>query len=59
MGIEVGAGKMAGPARTRKSIWMGESPSRSGVFDSGTDQRLARFSESISQDHRLARYDLR
>ncbi|MFN9788175.1 MAG: lyase family protein, partial [Pirellulaceae bacterium] len=38
---------------------MGESPSRSGVFDSGTDQRLARFSESISQDHRLAPHDLR
>lgn len=35
------------------------SPSRSGVFDAGMDDRLARFSESISFDHRLFRHDIR
>ncbi|MEQ1827467.1 MAG: argininosuccinate lyase [Pirellula sp.] len=35
------------------------SPSRSGVFSSGPDNRLARFSESISFDHRLYRHDIR
>ncbi len=34
-------------------------PSRSGVFESGTDERLVRFSESISFDHRLYRQDIR
>ena len=35
------------------------SPSRSGVFAAGMDDRLARFSESISFDHRLFRQDIR
>ncbi len=36
-----------------------ESPSRSGVFDAGTDQRVQQFTESISFDHRLYRHDIR
>ncbi len=36
-----------------------ESPSRSGVFDAGTDERVQRFSESISFDSRLYRHDIR
>ena len=36
-----------------------QSPSRSGVFDDGTDQRLERFAESISFDHRLGQWDIR
>lgn len=35
------------------------SPSRSGVFSHGADDRLARFSESISFDHRLYQQDIR
>lgn len=35
------------------------SPSRSGVFAASMDDRLARFSESISFDHRLYRHDIR
>jgi len=35
------------------------SPSRSGVFSAGMDDRLARFSESISFDHRLYKQDIR
>ena len=35
-----------------------ESPSRSGVFDSGTDDRVQRFTESISFDSRLFRHDI-
>ncbi len=35
-----------------------ESPSRSGVFDAGTDQRVQRFLESISFDRRLFRQDI-
>jgi len=35
-----------------------ESPSRSGVFDSGTDDRVQRFTESISFDSRLYRHDI-
>ncbi len=35
------------------------SLSRSGVFAAGMDNRLARFSESISFDHRLFRHDIR
>ena len=35
------------------------SPSRSGVFTHGADDRLARFSESISFDHRLYQQDIR
>ncbi len=35
------------------------SLSRSGVFSDGMDGRLARFSESISFDHRLYRQDIR
>ncbi len=34
------------------------SPSRSGVFSESADSRLARFSESISFDHRLYRHDI-
>lgn len=34
------------------------SLSRSGVFSGGMDDRLARFSESISFDHRLYRHDI-
>lgn len=36
-----------------------ESPSRSGVFDSGADDRVQRFTESISFDSRLYRQDIR
>jgi argininosuccinate lyase len=36
-----------------------ESPSRSGVFDSGADDRVQRFTESISFDARLFRQDIR
>lgn len=36
-----------------------ESPSRSGVFDSKTDNRVERFAESISFDSRLYRQDIR
>jgi argininosuccinate lyase len=36
-----------------------ESPSRSGVFDSGADDRVQRFTESISFDSRLFRQDVR
>ena len=35
------------------------SLSRSGVFSDGMDGRLARFSESVSFDHRLYRQDIR
>ncbi len=35
------------------------SLSRSGVFSDGMDSRLARFSESISFDHRLYKQDIR
>jgi argininosuccinate lyase len=35
------------------------SPSRSGVFSAGMDHRLAKFSESISFDHRLYEQDIR
>ncbi len=35
------------------------SLSRSGVFSAGMDDRLARFSESISFDHRLYKQDIR
>ena len=35
------------------------SPSRSGAFESAVDQRVERFSESISFDHRLYRQDIR
>ena len=38
---------------------MTESPSRSGVFQAGTDKRLEAFGESISFDHRLYRHDIR
>ncbi len=38
---------------------MTQSPSRSGVFKSGSDQRLVAFGESISFDHRLYRQDIR
>lgn len=34
------------------------SPSRSGVFAAGTDDRLERYAESISFDHRLFRQDI-
>ncbi len=36
-----------------------ESPSRSGVFDAATDQRVQQFTESISFDSRLYRHDIR
>jgi len=36
-----------------------ESPSRSGVFDAATDDRVQRFTESISFDARLYRQDIR
>ncbi len=36
-----------------------KSPSRSGVFQAGTDERLEAFAESISFDHRLYRQDIR
>ncbi len=36
-----------------------ESPSRSGVFDSQTDDRVERFAESVSFDSRLYRQDIR
>jgi len=35
------------------------SPSRSGVFQAGSDQRLESFGESISFDHRLYAHDIR
>jgi argininosuccinate lyase len=35
------------------------SPSRSGVFETGSDKRLEAFGESISFDHRLFRQDIR
>jgi argininosuccinate lyase len=35
------------------------SPSRSGVFEQSTDQRLVAYGESISFDHRLYRQDIR
>ncbi len=35
------------------------SPSRSGVFEQATDQRLVQYSESISFDYRLYRQDIR
>ena len=35
------------------------SPSRSGAFDSAVDQRVERFTESISFDHVLAEHDIR
>lgn len=38
---------------------MSESPSRSGVFSTGSDERLVAFGESISFDHRLFRQDIR
>ena len=34
------------------------SPSRSGAFDSAVDQRVERFTESISFDRRLYRQDI-
>ena len=36
-----------------------KSPSRSGVFQAGTDKRLEAFAESISFDRRLYRHDIR
>ena len=36
-----------------------KSPSRSGVFQASTDQRLEAFAESISFDRRLYRHDIR
>ncbi|RPH79779.1 MAG: argininosuccinate lyase, partial [Planctomycetaceae bacterium] len=36
-----------------------DSPSRSGVFDSKTDNRVERFAESISFDARLYPQDIR
>ena len=36
-----------------------ESPSRSGVFDSKTDNRVERFAESVSFDKRLYWHDIR
>ncbi len=36
-----------------------DSPSRSGVFQAGTDARLESFAESISFDKRLYRHDIR
>lgn len=38
---------------------MSGSPSRSGVFQAASDQRLEAFGESISFDHRLYRQDVR
>jgi argininosuccinate lyase len=38
---------------------LAQSPSRSGVFQQATDQRLIAFSESISFDHRLYKHDIR
>lgn len=38
---------------------MATSPSRSGVFQTGSDQRLESFGESISFDHRLFAHDIR
>lgn len=38
---------------------MTASPSRSGVFQAGSDKRLEAFGESISFDHRLYRQDIR
>jgi len=34
------------------------SPSRSGAFESGIDQRVERFTESVSFDQRLYRHDI-
>src|SRR5205809_7212495 len=34
------------------------SPSRSGVFSSGPDSRVERFTESVSFDHRLYAHDI-
>ena len=36
-----------------------KSPSRSGVFQASTDERLEAFAESISFDRRLYRHDIR
>lgn len=36
-----------------------KSPSRSGVFQASTDERLEQFAESISFDRRLYRHDIR
>ncbi|MEM9645638.1 MAG: argininosuccinate lyase, partial [Planctomycetota bacterium] len=36
-----------------------KSPSRSGVFAAGTDQRLEAYAESISFDSRLYTQDIR
>ena len=36
-----------------------KSPSRSGVFEASTDQRLEAFAESISFDRRLYKHDIR
>ena len=36
-----------------------KSPSRSGVFEASTDQRLEAFAESITFDRRLYRHDIR
>lgn len=36
-----------------------DSPSRSGVFQAGTDNRLEAFAESISFDYRLYKQDIR
>ena len=36
-----------------------ESPSRSGVFQASTDQRLEAYAESISFDRRLYHQDIR
>lgn len=38
---------------------MSSSPSRSGVFQTGSDKRLEAFGQSISFDHRLFRHDIR
>lgn len=34
------------------------SPSRSGVFENGTDRRVEEFTESVSFDHRLFAHDI-
>ena len=36
-----------------------KSPSRSGVFEANTDERLEAFAESISFDSRLYKHDIR
>lgn len=38
---------------------MADSPSRSGVFQAGSDERLEAFGESISFDQRLFRHDVK